>query len=254
MTTAQRRPVVAMLYPGSAAQDDYPRLEALVRRSSLLDDVRLPVVIVPIDSDEHTVAAMRAVGEADRLNAAANEAAELHPSALMWACTSGSFLYGLSGAHAQVDRLSETVGLPVSSTSLAFVAACAHLGIDTVAVAATYPAAVSAGFTAFLGDAGIAVAAGTPNDVATATDAGRMDPDAVRAMVTAADVPTAGAVLVPDTALHTVASIDALERAVGKVVLTANLVTAWYGLQLTGVTARAEGLGTLFRPVDAPIG
>lgn len=126
------------------------------------------------------------------------------------------------------------------------------LDIDTVAIAATYPEAVSAGFTTFLRDAGIAVASGVPNDIATATAAGGMDADAVLAMTLAADAPAAEAILVPDTALHTVAALPDLERAAGKVVLTANQVTAWYGLRLAGVDMHAVGLGCLFAADRSP--
>ena len=66
-------------------------------------------------------------------------------------------------------------------------------------------------------------------------------------MVTAADHPDAEAVLVPDTAMHTLAIIDQLEAAVGKPVLTANQVTVWKGLELLGPVPELPGLGALFR-------
>jgi maleate cis-trans isomerase len=65
-------------------------------------------------------------------------------------------------------------------------------------------------------------------------------------MVQAADHPDAEAVLVPDTAMHTLAIIDELEAAIGKPVLTANQVTVWKGLQLLGPVPSLQGLGTLF--------
>ena len=49
------------------------------------------------------------------------------------------------------------------------------------------------------------------------------------AMVVAADHPDAEAVLVPDTAMHTMAFVDKLQAAVGKPVLTANQVTVLFG-------------------------
>jgi maleate cis-trans isomerase len=52
---------------------------------------------------------------------------------------------------------------------------------------------------------------------------------------------------VPDTALHTVRSLAALEQAVGKPVITANQVSVWEGLRLAGREApRRAGLGSLF--------
>ena len=241
MTT--ETPAVAMLYPGHAAEDDFARAESLFGGAA-----RLPVVITDIDSDDHTVEAMRAVGSDVPLLDGARRAAVHCPDALMWSCTSGSFLYGWEGAHTQVQRVAEATGLPVSSTSLAFVAACRDLDVTRVAVAATYPAPVADGFTTFLSDAGIEVLANTANDIATAGAAGLMDDATVTSMIVAADHPAAQAVLVPDTALHTIARLTELEGAVGKPVLAANQVTVWQGLRLAGVavTDTEPALGTLF--------
>lgn len=239
MTT--ETPTVAMLYPGHAAEDDFARSESLLGGAA-----RLPVIITDIDSDDHTVEAMRAVGADVPLLDGARRAAVHSPDALMWSCTSGSFLYGWEGAHTQVQRVAEATGLPVSSTSLAFVAACRDLDVTRVAVAATYPAPVADGFTTFLAGAGIEVLANTANDIATAGAAGLMDDAAVAAMIVAADHPAAQAVLVPDTALHTLARLTELEGAVGKPVLTANQVTVWQGLHLAGVAVTEPALGTLF--------
>jgi maleate cis-trans isomerase len=82
--------------------------------------------------------------------------------------------------------------------------------------------------------------------IVTAAEVGTLEPAQVVAMVKAADRPDAEAVLVPDTAMHTLAIIPELEAAVGKPVLTANQVTVWKGLQLLGSIPALRGLGTLF--------
>lgn len=237
MTTA----ITAVLYPGHAAEDDYQLIE-----DALGPSIRLPVVITEIDSDDHTVGAMRAVGESDRLLDGAQRARTHDPAALMWACTSGSFLYGWEGAQRQAAQLSEVAGLPASSTSLAFAEACRALGIDAVAVAASYPSDVAAGFTTFLAGADIEVVGMRANDILTATDAGFIDGDTLFDMVVTADQPAAQAILIPDTALHTATWINDLEAQVGKPVLTANQVTAWEGARLAGATPHSDKLGALF--------
>ena len=65
-------------------------------------------------------------------------------------------------------------------------------------------------------------------------------------VLAAAMAGNAEAVLVPDTAMHTLAIVDKLEAAVGKPVLTANQVTVWKGLELLGAPPTLPGLGTLF--------
>jgi maleate cis-trans isomerase len=61
------------------------------------------------------------------------------------------------------------------------------------------------------------------------------------------DHPEAEAILQPDTALHTAAWLDELEERTGKIVLTANQVSVWKGLQLAGNTKPRPGLGRLLR-------
>ncbi len=56
----------------------------------------------------------------------------------------------------------------------------------------------------------------------------------------------AEAVLIPDTALHTVAFLTELENLLGKTVLTANQVTFWEALRLAGRLKPQTGLGRLF--------
>jgi maleate isomerase len=61
------------------------------------------------------------------------------------------------------------------------------------------------------------------------------------------DHPDADAVLVPDTAMRTVALVDSIEERIGKPVLTANQVTVWEALRLAGEPLVHSGLGALFR-------
>ena len=59
--------------------------------------------------------------------------------------------------------------------------------------------------------------------------------------------------LVPDTALHTVAALGELEAVVGKPVLTANQVSAWEGMRLAGAGTAVPELGQLFAvPATTP--
>ena len=66
------------------------------------------------------------------------------------------------------------------------------------------------------------------------------------ALVAGAKRETGEAVLVPDTAMHSLAWVDELEAAAGVPVLTANQVTIFEGLQLGGFVPPLPGLGALF--------
>jgi maleate cis-trans isomerase len=231
---------VGILYPGYAAEDDYPWLERTL-------EVRLPLVHTSVGEDAHRVDALLDLGGPDRL---AEGAAALPSSidAVMWACTSGSFVFGTKGAREQVDRLSAAAGgIPASSTSFAFAGAVRALGLHRVAVAATYPSDVTDRFVAFLAASGIEVVSHEARGIVTAAEVGRLGRDDVLTFAAAHDHPTAEAVLVPDTALHSARWLDELDQRLGKPVLTANQVTVWEGLRLAGDGADRAGAGTLFR-------
>lgn len=233
---------IGVLYPGSAAEDDYPLLERILGQ-----DVSLPVILTTVGVDAHEVTALLDLGSSDRLIEGAREVAAFSPDSVMWACTSGSFVFGWDGAHQQAEEIGDELGVPTGSTSIAFAAACRHLGLTRVAIAATYPNDVSRHFAEFLGHTDIEITELVSHDIPTAAMAGRLAHDDVLELAKSNDSPDAQAVLIPDTALHTVAWIDELEEALGKPVLTANQVTAWYGLRLAGQTVTSDRLGTLFR-------
>jgi maleate cis-trans isomerase len=237
---------VGILYPGYSAEDDYPRAEKL-----LTDSSRLALVHTEMREDAHRVDALLDIGGDDVLGEGARQvAAQAGPlDSIVWACTSGSFVFGPEGAREQVQKLERVAGVPASSTSFAFVDACRRLGVSSVAVGATYPPDVAGRFVQFLTHHDISVLTVSARDIITAAEVGTLPGDLVLdfAAAVAGDAPDAEAVLLPDTALHTVDLLDALEERVGKPVLTANQVSIWQGLRLAGAGGPRDGLGTLFR-------
>ena len=129
----------------------------------------------------------------------------------------------------------------------AFVSACAALGIDRVAVAASYPSDVAELFAGFLDRGGVSVSAMGARDIVTAAEVGTLGREAVLALAASVDRSGAQAVLVPDTALHTLAWIPDLQAELGMPVLTANQVTIFEGLRLLGPVPPLPGLGDLFQ-------
>ncbi|MDQ0601506.1 maleate cis-trans isomerase [Streptomyces canus] len=232
---------LGFLYPGHSAEDDYPRIEQL-----LGSDVRLDVVHTDIGEDAHRPDALRRMGSAERLAAGVGELRMAGAESVVWACTSGSFVYGWEGAHEQVRSLARTAGLPASSTSFAFVHAAREIGARRVAVGATYPDDVAALFAEFLRAGGLEVTGVKGAGIITAAEVGTWGEKEVFALARSADTPDADVILLPDTALHTAAHLPALEKELGKPVLTANQVTVWEGLRLTDRRVNAPSLGSLF--------
>ncbi|HEY2206461.1 MAG TPA: maleate cis-trans isomerase [Pseudonocardia sp.] len=247
---------IGFLYPGYSAEDDYPTAQRLLAHGAVGergDTPELVVVHTDMPEDAHRVDALLAIGAEEVL---AEGARAIGPvSSLIWACTSGSFVFGWDGASAQVGALSAVAGVPASSTSFAFTDAAARLGVSRVAVAATYPGDVAERFVSFLRIAGLDVVRCSSLDIVTAAEVGTLGRGRVLELAVAGDHPEADAVLLPDTALHTVGWLDELEQRLGKPVLTANQVSIWQGLRLAGDPVARRGLGTLFTtaPADAPV-
>ena len=236
---------IGFIYPDHAAEDDYPLAERLIG-----GNIRLPVAHI-YGTDLHAVKELLDLGKPERLADGARQLAAHQPDAVVWACTSGSFVYGWQGAREQAERLSEAAGgLPASSTSFAFVHAAHALGTRRVAVVASYPDEVAKLFVDFLGAGGVEVTAMSSAGIATAAEVGNLSTEQVTDLVCAHDHPDADAVLIPDTAMRTLALLEAIEQRLGKPVLTANQVTVWEGLRLAGESITSDSLGALLRPGD----
>ncbi|MFC8779588.1 maleate cis-trans isomerase family protein [Streptomyces nigra] len=232
---------LGFLYPGHSAEDDYPRIEQL-----LAADIRLDLVHTDIGEDAHRVEALRRMGSPEQLATGIEELRLTGAEAVVWACTSGSFVYGWEGAHEQVRSLAQAAGMPASSTSFAFVHAMREIGVRRVAVGATYPDDVAGLFAEFVRAGGADVVAVRGAGIVTAAEVGTWGEKELFALARDADDAGAEAVLLPDTALHTASHIPALEEALGKPVLTANQVTVWEGLRLADRRVNAPALGALF--------
>lgn len=244
----QPRHTIGILYPGYSAEDDYLTAQELLGPGVC---VRLVHTEMPLDA--HREDALRDIGSAAILAAGAVQFSGL--DSIIWACTSGSFVYGWEGARRQVAALQRVAGVPTSSTSFAFADATRALRLRRVAVAATYPGDIAERFVQFLATTGIGIVRLSSRGIITAAEVGTIGRDDVLDFAEANDHPDAEAVLLPDTALHSVAWLDELEERVGKPVLTANQVSVWQALRLAGSQPARPGLGTLFRtPTHQEVG
>ena len=229
------------LYPGYAAENDYPLMAA-----SVDPPVENRVFHTDVPVDAHRPDALRMVGDLELLLEPMDDVRAFGPDALSWACTSGSFIFGPDGAKRQVDEMEKAYGIPSSSTSLAFLRTLSHLGIERVAVRATYPEDVARMFGDFVEAAGVSVQSVECLHIITGVEVGTLQPDRIIDFVATAASSDVDAVLVPDTAMATASFLDDLEEATGTIVLTANQVTMWDLMQVAGWEGSYPGGGTLF--------
>ena len=222
--------------------------EIYLQGEALGDDVRVTLIGTRIfgEDDEHAPHHLSRTGAIDHLAMHARVLAHTSPDVAIWACTSGSFIDGLEHAKRQARTISEVAHCPASSTSLAFVAALQHLGIQKVALLASYPQVTATAFRNFLHEAGIEVGdfawlSADSGPAAAEFGSQRLIDESAKLTV-----PKGGALLIPDTAMAVMDVIAPLEESLNCPVLTANQVSLWEAVRLAEGGCRRPGIGRLF--------
>ncbi|MDF3297682.1 maleate cis-trans isomerase family protein [Streptomyces tropicalis] len=231
---------LGVLYPGHLAEDDYPRIEQL-----LGSDIRVDLVHTPAE-DPRRASASRGAGGAPGPAAGVEGLRLSGAEAVVSACSGGGFADGWDGAHERVRSLARAAGMPASATAFAFVHAAGEVGARRVAVATTGGADTGSLVADFLRAAGLEVVAAHGAGPLAPEETAAWGETEILALAREADTAGADAVLLTDTALHTASHLTALEKDLGKPVLTAHQVTVWEGLRLTDRRVNAPALGALF--------
>ncbi len=238
---------LGLVYPGGGSEADFYRFERATNGKArvFLSNSEYGIV----DGSDHHPDALRITAEVPRIASAANRLANCDLDALVWACTSGSFVNGRAFAEDQAEQLSDLLGIPVTSTSLSFAVATKALSLETVAVLSTYPGTATHLFVQFLSEFGINVPSchflGNPSGWQSAT----MEYEDILRQTTRLEMSDCQALLIPDTALPSLRWISDLEREIDRPVLSANAVSLWHGLKVGQADIPPPDLdATLFRP------
>lgn len=190
-----------------------------------------------------------ALGDDAEIRATARCLTAVEPEAVVFACTSGSFVNGIEGARKISVAIGEEAQAPAVTTSEALLEALDALGITRVAIATPYVPKLTERLEDFLATDGRTVVgtAGLGLDHLIWHVPYHVTADLVRQ----ADHPDADAIFVSCTNLPTFHIISILEEELGKPVLTANQVTAWAGLRRLGLPLATEDqrLGEVGRAV-----
>ena len=180
----------------------------------------------------HSVDALFEVGNAANIAAAGVSLAQKGVEAVVWACTSGSFIGGLQWCLEQQAELRAQTGLPATSGTLALISSCSRLGYRSVDVLSPYPEEVSEIFVTCLRDAGLGIGGSRMLNCESATaSAGLCLTEECRAFANGVRL-TGDAVMISDTAVNSLRLIPELEAALGKPVVTVNQACLYEGALL----------------------
>ena len=164
---------------------------------------------------------------------------------ILFCQTAASFHLGRDWDRALRQRLEDAAGCPALTAAGTVVTALRALGVDRVALATPFPAAVSATSRAYLEAESFQVVAteglGITDNFAIAS----LDAQTVLDLVRRADCSDAQAILVPGGNMPCLALAGQLESELGKPVVTTNQAGIWSLCRQLGVASNIPGHGRL---------
>jgi maleate isomerase len=178
------------------------------------------------------------------LDQAARLIETINPHAVVYACTSGSFVKGLGWDRLIVDRLQSIVGCPAITTSTAMVEALRVLGIRKVALATPYLDVVNEREEEFLKKSGFEVVCCKGLGL-SGRAIREQPPEKVYELAKSVNLAEADGLFISCTDFRAVEVIDFLETELKKPVLSSNQVTLWALLKILNYRDPVRGVGRL---------
>lgn len=237
---------------------DALELFEMASSESLAKAARCPDLKFSVDYSHgpggHGIEALNAVGETDGIADAGMRLADAGAQAVVWACTSGSFIGGLEWSFKQRRELCDRTGLPVITGTLALISSCMRLGFSSVDVLSPYPDDVSGILRRCFEDAGLKLPTLRALHSSGGTASAKLPLLEECRRFRVSGSMGGDAVVIPDTAVNSLDLIPGLETALGRPVLTANQACVFEGAALTGGASALTGLPAFRRFADRPDG
>ena len=202
---------------------------------SLPHDITVHTSHIPRSNQAITPDAMQQTTDNAIGAAAALDQAEL--DLVVHGHTASSYVGGIPGDIELARKIGEAARAPGMTAAEAAVRCLRSLGARRLGLAAPYPRATTQTSADFMMAHGFEVASLECLGVDHATNLKKVSPQTVYELGTrAAAQGDADALFFSGTGVHTLGAIGALERAIGKPVITANLAALWGALDRLGRT------------------
>lgn len=170
------------------------------------------------------------------------------PEIIIYGCTSGSFVSGPGREAELAKRITDGVGIRAVTTSSAILMGLEAVGARRVFLLTPYIKDVAAHEVALLEHYGYEIGGIDSFDCYDTRDIAKISTAQVEEMMLrhADEVKDCDAVLISCTQLLTMDRIDAMEKALGKPVVTSNQCSLWAALKMIGAPAAKNAPGRLF--------
>lgn len=179
----------------------------------------------------------------EKVEEAAALLADNAPDLIAFHCTAVS-TYDADLEESLKRRIAKAAGRPAIATSDALIAAFAALGARKVVMLSPYPQALNDREVAFLERHGIAVLRERGLDLPVSEHAD-VPPEEWRRQLAAIAHPDADAYFLGCTNIRAVPAIAAMERDLGRPVVSSNQAILWHALRSNGMADRLSGYGRL---------
>jgi maleate isomerase len=181
----------------------------------------------------------------DTLPGVARTLAEVMPAVVVLGQTATSYVVGFKDDPALAERIASLTGAKAVTAAGAVFAGLQQLAVRKLALATPYPESISSLGKAYWEAAGFTlVKHHRLDDVISIYE----ETEARAAhLARAANVADADAILISGTGLPTIGVLDALERELGKPVITSNQASLWRALRVAGLREPISGFGRLLR-------
>jgi maleate isomerase len=177
--------------------------------------------------------------------AAIRQLSSVFPDAIAYGCTASSIVQGLAyDAHLR-SEIEEAYAVPATTAAHAILTAAQTLGATTVSIVSPYTDEVDAAEHRYFESAGLKLRGGAHLGISDGFRLAEPEPEALLALGLRGCDAGADALIVSclNTRSHTV--IAALEKALGKPVITSTQATLWHALRLAGIDDPIKGYGRL---------
>ncbi|MFO0998216.1 MAG: hypothetical protein U1F33_16155 [Alphaproteobacteria bacterium] len=175
---------------------------------------------------------LQAIGRKEVLVPAARRLVAAGAEVVLWACTTGSFVEGRADAEAQAAEIVKGVGVPATNTSLAMAAAAAALGVREIDILSAYTEEVTALLATFFRNSGLVVRRASALGCVHTAESAALDIEKIVARFAEQNPDSRRPIMIPDTAINTLAILPRLATAAGRPVITANQASLWHALAL----------------------
>lgn len=197
------------------------------------DDVSLHLTRTPFVPVEVSLDLARLVSEHETLREGVEALSAVRPEVVAYACTSGSFVAGITGERAMAASMAQAGRRPALTTSGALLRALHELNIGRLAVVTPYTRSVTDALEYFLKEGGIEVCG--RSYLGLTREIWRVPYGEVVTMAHEATQDAAAeALFISCTNLPTYDVIPQLEAELRMPVLSANQVTMWDALRVIG--------------------